>query len=80
LDRDRFLDLKEVIELIVVNIIVDISGENSNNNDICVLRDGIGQRNELCFKTAYSNCECECVNATSGEGRLCLELFHNVLI
>jgi len=57
-----------------------MSGENCNSNDICVLRDGKGQRNELCFKTAYSNCECECVNVTSGEGRLCLELFQNVLM
>ena len=51
------------------------SGENCNCNDICVLRVGKGQ---LCFKTAYRNCECKCVNVTSSEGRFCLELFQNV--
>jgi hypothetical protein len=55
-----------------------MSGKNCNSNDICVLRVGKGQHNELCFKTAYSKCESECVNVTSGEGRLCLELFQSV--
>ena len=42
-----------------------------------VLRVAKEQRNELCFKTSYRNCECKCVNVTSREGRLCLELFQN---
>jgi len=39
-----------------------MSGENCNSNDICVLRVAKGQCNGFCFKRAYRNCECECVN------------------
>jgi hypothetical protein len=44
----------------------------------CVVRVGKGLRNELCFNTAYSNCESKCGNVTSNEGRLSLKLFQNV--
>ena len=47
-----------------VNFTVDMRGENCNCNDICMVRVRKVQRNELCFKTAYTNCECECVNVT----------------
>jgi len=47
-----------------VNFSVDKSGENCNSNDMCVLRVGKGQPKELCFKRAYRNCECECINVT----------------
>jgi hypothetical protein len=36
------------------------------------------QRNELCFKTSYRNCESKHVNGTSSEARLSLKLFQNV--
>jgi hypothetical protein len=63
-DRDSVLDVKEVTEQTAANCTVDWVGKNCNCNDICVVRVGKGQRNELCFKTAYRNCECECVNVT----------------
>ena len=44
----------------------------------CVLGVSKGQRNELCFKTAYRNCECKCVDGTSSEGDCVLELFQKV--
>ena len=50
-------------------------GKGQHNGILCVLRVGKGQHNVLCFKTSYRNCECKCVNVTSNEGRLCLELF-----
>jgi hypothetical protein len=56
---------KKLLKKTAVNFSIDMSGKNCNSNDICVLGDGKGQRNELCFKTAYSNCECECVNHLS---------------
>jgi len=51
--------------------------KNCNCNDICVLRVVRGQRNELCCKTAYRNCECKCADMTSSKGRLCLGLFES---
>jgi len=41
-----------------------MSGEICNCIDICVLRFGKGQHNDLCFKTSYRNCEIECVKVT----------------
>ena len=78
MDRDSVLDLKEVTEQTAVNCAVDMSGENCDCNDICVLRVLKGLRNEFYFKTAYRNCECECVNVTWSGARLCLELVQNV--
>ena len=46
----------------------------------CVVGVGKGQRNELCFKTAYRNCECNCANVTSSKTRLSLGLLQNVQI
>jgi len=40
-----------------------------------VLRVVKGQRDELCCKTAYRNCECKCADVTSSEGRLSLKIF-----
>jgi hypothetical protein len=54
--------------------------ENCNCNVICVLRVAEGRHIEFCFKTAYRNCECECVNVTWSGARLCLELFEIVLM
>ena len=44
----------------------------------CEVRVGKEQRNELCCKTAYRNCECKCANVTSSFVRLSLVLFQNV--
>jgi len=52
--------------------------KNCNCNDICVLRVAEGQRDELCCKTAYRNCECKCANVTSSEVKLSLKMFQNV--
>ena len=62
--NDSLLDLQEHTEHTAVNFTVDVSGGNVNCNDICVLRVARGQRNGFCFKGAYRNCECECVNVT----------------
>jgi hypothetical protein len=44
----------------------------------CVVSVGKGQRNELCFKTAYRNCESKYANVTSSKVRFSLKLFQNV--
>ena len=51
--------------------------KNCNFKDFFVLIVAKGQRNELCFKTSYRNCECKCVNVKSDRVRWCLELFQS---
>jgi hypothetical protein len=53
-------------------------GKGQRNGILCVVRVGKGQRIELCFKTAYRNCECTRVNVTSSKMNLYLKLFQNV--